>query len=46
SVDYQDGYTSPRSGEFDQYDVFVDQYNVVLDRPGEGIAAVTLREVI
>lgn len=46
SVDLKDGYTSPRSGEYDQYDVFFDEYNVVLDRPGEGIAAVTLREVI
>ncbi len=46
SVDLKDGYTSPRAGEYDQYDVFVDEYNVVLDRPGEGIAAVTLREVI
>ncbi|NIT78397.1 MAG: hypothetical protein GWN58_51200, partial [Anaerolineae bacterium] len=46
SVDYRDGYTSPRAGEWDSYDVFVDDYAVILDRPGEGFAAVTLREVI
>lgn len=46
SVDLKDGYTQRGAGNYDQYDVFVDDYNIVLTRPGEGIAAVTLREVI
>jgi len=46
SVDLKDGYTSGRAGEYDQYDVFVDDYSVVLQRPGEGFGTVTLREVV
>jgi hypothetical protein len=46
SVDFKDGYTSHRSGEYDNYDVFVDDYAIILNTPGEGVAAVTLREVI
>ena len=45
-MDLKDGYTSPRAGEYDQYDVFVEGATVILDRPGEGLAAVTLREVV
>lgn len=46
SIDFKDGYTSAKSGEYDTYDVFVDDYDIALDRPGEGVAIVTLREVI
>jgi len=46
AVDFQDGYTSPRTGEKDTYDVTVDAYNLVLSAPGEGVGAVTLREVV
>lgn len=45
-LDLKDGYTDRRAGHYDQYDVVVDSYNVVLDRPGEGLAEVTLREVV
>jgi hypothetical protein len=46
SVALKDGFTSRKNNVFDEYDVFLDEYNVSLDYPGEGIAAVTLREVI
>ncbi len=45
-LDFKDGYTHRDSGQYDQYDVTVDAFNVILSKPGEGVAAVTLREVV
>lgn len=45
-VDFKDGYGTRQTGSFDQYDVFVDGYKIILTRPGEGVAVVSIREVI
>lgn len=43
-VEFKNGYTKEGAGEYDTYQVVVDAYNIVLDRPGEGVAEVVLRE--
>jgi hypothetical protein len=45
-VDFKDGYPDRRAGTYTSYDVIVDQYDLVLDRPGEGVAQVALRQVV
>lgn len=45
-LSYKDGYTSRKGGEFTEYDVTVDSYRVLLDRPGEGVGFIVLREVV
>ena len=44
-VDFKDGYPDRKAGVYTSYDVVVDSYHLVLDRPGAGIAAVALRQV-
>src|SRR5690606_5113733 len=44
-VQLNDGYRSRKPGQFDAHDVVVDQCDMVLHRPGEGVAHVLLREV-
>lgn len=44
-VDFKDGYQSREPSDFEQVDVLVDQYSVNLDRAGEGVAQVVLREI-
>ncbi len=41
---FKDGYQSRDPNDFDSYDVVIDSAAVLLDRPGEGIVAVTMRE--
>lgn len=45
AVQLNDGYRSRKPGQFDAHDVIVDQCDMVLHRPGEGVAHVLLREV-
>ncbi len=45
-VAFKDGYHSLRPNDFNAHDVIVDDYDIVMDRPGEGAAHVRLREVI
>lgn len=45
-VDFKDGYPYSDHKTYVAYDVIVDAYHMVLDRPGEGIAAVSLRQVV
>ncbi len=45
-VAFKDGYHSRRPNDFNSHDVVVDDYDIVMDRPGEGAAHVRLREVI
>lgn len=45
-LDFKDGYTTRAVNSYDQYDVVVDSYTVVLDRPGEGIGVLSLRETV
>ena len=46
AIDFKDGYTHRDSGEYDQYDVFVDSSKMVLSSPGEGVVSLKLREVV
>jgi hypothetical protein len=43
-VKFEDGYGAESSGIYDDEDVVIDQYSIILSTPGEGIAAVTLKE--
>lgn len=45
-VAFKDGYQAREANQEDEYDVVVDDYQVILSRPGEGIIQVRLREVI
>lgn len=45
-VSFKDGYYSREPGVSTEYDVVVDQYRIVLDRPEEGIGYVELLEVV
>lgn len=45
-VAFKDGYESFTPGEYTEYDMVIDSYNIVLSTPGEGVAMVTLREPI
>lgn len=44
-VDFKDGYIDRAPNQYNQYDVTIDGWEVVLDRPGEGYAVVRLVEV-
>lgn len=44
-VSFKDGYSKRGAGDFTEYDVVVDDYSVINDRPGEGVVHVSLREV-
>jgi hypothetical protein len=44
-VAFDDGYESRESGDYDSHDVIVENPVINLERPGEGIATVILREV-
>lgn len=44
-VEFLDGYVHRNPAQYDTYDVVVDSATVILDRPGEGYAEVTLREL-
>lgn len=44
-VDFKDGYISSVPGVYDQVDVVVDAYRILLHKPGEGIAELELHEV-
>ncbi len=44
-IDFKDGYSRKRAGEYTAYDVVIDDYTVINDRPGEGVVHVSLREV-
>ena len=46
AVDFKDGYTDRQAGQYNQYDVTVDTWRMILERPGEGYAMVQLREVV
>jgi hypothetical protein len=41
-VEFLDGYTNRDPGKYDTYDVVVDDFRIILDRPGEGVAWVRL----
>jgi len=43
-VAFKDGYKDRTPGASTEYDVVVDQYSFVLSSPGEGVAAVVLKE--
>jgi hypothetical protein len=43
---FRDGYRHELAGSYTEYNVVVDEYRVIQDRPGEGYIAVRLREVI
>ncbi len=43
-VAFKDGYRDKTPGVFDEYDVVVDSYALMLSTPGEGVAQVVLRE--
>ncbi len=43
-VDFKDGYEDRGPNKFTTYDVGVDAYRIVMTKPGEGFAAVTLKE--
>ena len=45
-LDFKDGYTDQTPGVFDTLDVTIDTYNIVMSTPGEGVAAVVLKEVV
>lgn len=45
-IAFKDGYPDRRPGQYTEYDVVVDAYRLILDKPGEGVAAVSLREVV
>jgi hypothetical protein len=45
-VAFDNGYEVREAGTFDSYDVIVDSYVLTLSKPGEGVARVTLREVV
>lgn len=45
-VAFKDGYTARNPGSFREYDVVIDEYTVLADRPGEGTVQVNLREVV
>lgn len=45
-VDFKDGYANRLTGSYTQHDVVVDGYRMILDRAGEGVALVSLREVV
>lgn len=42
---FLDGYTDRDPAQSDSYDVVVDEYTLILERPGEGVALVRLVEV-
>lgn len=42
---FKDGYKDPRTGEFNTHTVVMDSFQIRQDRPGEGVAAVVIREV-
>lgn len=43
-IAFKDGYDQ-REG-FTEYDVVIDQYGLILSQPGEGVAAVVLKEIV
>lgn len=45
-VDFKDGYQDRRADQYEQVDVTIDDYQIVLDRAGEGVALVELAEVV
>lgn len=45
-LDLRDGYVSRDPGVYATHDVTVDGYRIILDRPGEGVGLITLREVV
>jgi hypothetical protein len=45
AFEFQDGYTHRDPDQYDEFDVVMDSYALVLGRPGEGFAEVVLREV-
>lgn len=45
-VAFKDGYQSATPGVFKEHDVVIDTYQIVLSTPGEGLAAVKLRETV
>ncbi len=45
-VAFKDGYHSMKPNDFNAHDVIVDDYDIVMDRAGEGLAHVRLREVV
>lgn len=44
-VDFKNGYISRSPNVYNSYDVFVDGWTMILDKPGEGVAAVRLVKV-
>ena len=45
-LDFKDGYTSSTPGVFDTLDVVIDSFQIQMSTPGEGVAAVVLKEVV
>ncbi len=44
-VQFDDGYENREPNDFDGHDVIIEDFDIILSNPGEGIARVTLREV-
>lgn len=45
-ITFKDGYSKKGPGKYTSYDVVIDDYAVINDRPGEGTVQLLLREVI
>jgi hypothetical protein len=45
-VDFKNGYEDRRANQYEQVDVTVDNYQIIMTRAGEGIAVVDLVEVV
>jgi hypothetical protein len=45
-VEFKDGTISRKAGVFNTHSVIIDSYEIEVDRPGEGVASVVLREVV
>ena len=44
-IDFKDGYQSETPGSYETHDVVLDAYNINISTPGEGVAAVVLKEL-
>ena len=45
-ISFKDGYSDRTPGASTEYDVVIDQYNIGLSHPGEGVATVVLKEIV
>lgn len=43
---FKDGYQDRRPNKYEEYDAFIDDYDIVLDRPGEGFARLRILEIL